>query len=169
VSPDRFQSAVEGLRRGDFSALAPLFDDHTSSHPCDVMRWLAEGRFRDVPDALQEAFTCACFLGRTSVVSALLAQGIDALGGAGTGMNALHWAANRGQLETVRLLLETRPTLEVRNMHGGTVLGTAIWSAIHEPRPAHVAIIEALLEAGARRESVDYPTGVEQIDRLLAR
>jgi hypothetical protein len=64
-------------------------------------------------------------------------------------------------------LLEKQPALEVRNMCGGTVLGGTVWSAIHEPRPAHVEIIEELLRAGARVDAVGYPTGAEAIDRLL--
>jgi hypothetical protein len=42
-----------------------------------------------------------------------------------------------------------------------------VWSATHEPRPAHVEIVEELLRAGARVEGVEYPTGAEAIDRLL--
>jgi hypothetical protein len=166
---DHFARSIEHLRRGDFSLSEALFADHAASHPCQVTRWLAEGRFRGIPDALREAFTCACFLGKTSVVKSLLDQGVHAEGGAATGMNALHWAVNRGQLETVQLLLEARPSLEVRNMYGGTALGAAIWAAIHESRPSHVAIIEALLRAGAQVETIDYPTGVQAIDVLLER
>ena len=164
-----FAQSVEHLRRGDFSFSEPLFADHTEAHPCELFRWFAEGRFRDIPDALLEAFTCACFLGKASVVKSLLAEGVDAEGGAATGLNALHWAVNRGQLETVQLLLETGVSLEVRNTYGGTALGAAIWAAFYEPRPDHVAIIEALLKAGARVEAVDYPTGAEAIDALLER
>jgi hypothetical protein len=54
-------------------------------------------------------------------------------------------------------------------MYGGTVLGTAIWSAFHEPRPDHLQIIEELLHAGARVSEVEYPTGNERIDALLKR
>jgi ankyrin repeat protein len=166
---ERFQAAVAGLRRGDFSTSAPLFARAVPSEPCRVLQWVKDGRFREVPDALDEAFTCACFLGETRVASELLAEGLDSQGGAATGLNALHWAVNRGQLETVRMLLGKRPLLEVRNMYGGTVLGAAIWAAIYEPRPEHLAIIEALLKAGAIPAAVEYPTGVEPIDGLLER
>lgn len=166
---DGFQAAVAGLCRGDFSASAPLFAQRAPSEPCRIIQWVKDGRFREVPDALGEAFTCACFLGETRVASELLAEGLDPQGGAATGMDALHWAVNRGQLETVTMLLERRPRLEARSMYGGTVLGSAIWAAIHEPRPQHVAIVEALLKAGARAAAVGYPTGVESIDRLLER
>ncbi len=164
---ERFKAAVAGLRRGDFTASAPLFANHTPSSPCPVLRWLHAGWFDEAPDALLEAFTCACFLGETDVVRVLLAHGVDPQGGIATGLNALHWASNRGQLETVRMLLERRPPLEVRNMYGGTVLGGTIWSAFYEPRPAHVEIIEELLKAGARLDAVDYPTGAESVDKVL--
>jgi hypothetical protein len=164
---ERFQAAVAGLRRGDFSASGPLFANHTAARPCPILRWLQEGRFGNAPDALQEALTCACFLGETGVARELLASGLDPQGGSATGMNALHWATNRGQLETVRMLLERHPPLEVRNMYGGTVLGGTIWSAIHEPRPAHLEVIEELLKAGAGMDAVEYPTGAEFIDRVL--
>lgn len=164
---ERFRAAVAGLRRGDFTASAPLFAGHTPAHPCPIVRWLEAGWFADAPDALREALTCACFLGETDVARELLARGLDPQGGSGTGLNAVHWAANRGQLGTLRMLLEKEPPLEVRNMYGGTVLGVAVWSAIHEPRPTHVEIVEELLRAGARVEGVEYPTGVEAIDRLL--
>lgn len=162
-----FQAAVAGLRQGDFTASAPLFAKHTPSHPCPILRWLDAGWFADAPDALREALTCACFLGETEVARELLVHGLDPQGGSGTGMNALHWATNRGQLGTVRMLLERQPPLEVRNMYGGTVLGGTVWAACHEPRPAHLEIIEELLSAGARVDAAEYPTGVEAIDRLL--
>jgi hypothetical protein len=164
---ERFQAAVAGLRRGDFTASAALFANHTPSRPCSILQWVQAGWFGDAPDALREALTCACFLGETDVARELLTYGLDPQGGSATGMNALHWAANRGQLGTVRMLLERHALLEVRNMYGGTVLGGTIWSAIHEPRPAHVEIIEELLKAGARLDAVDYPTGAESIDRVL--
>ena len=164
---EAFQSAVTALRHGDFTDSAPLFADHSPSRPCSILRWLREGRFSDAPDALAEALTCACFLGETNVARELIASGVDAEAGMATGLNALHWAANRGQLATVRMLLERNPPLETRNMYGGTVLSGTVWSAIHEPRPAQLEIIEELLRAGARVDAVDYPTGVEFIDRIL--
>lgn len=99
----------------------------------------------------------------------LLKQGVDPAAGDKTGSNAVHWAADRGQLDTVRLLIERKAPLEVKNMYGGTVLGATVWSAIHEPRPNHFAIIEALIEAGARIEEAGYPTGSEAVDAVLRR
>ena len=166
-----FRDALQGLRRGDFSRLEPLFAAGRDpvANPPQIIRWHQEGRFGDDPKAVAEALTCACFLGRADVAEYLLARDVDPSAGTGTGLDALHWAANRGQLESVRLLLRSRAPLETRNMYGGTVLGTAVWSAINEPRPDHLQIIEELLSAGARVNAVEYPTGNEQVDAVLRR
>jgi len=163
-----FSDAVDGLMKGDFSRLAPLFV-HSGPLGSRVVRWHDEGRFRDEPDALNEAFTCACFNGCLDVAEYLLARGVTAAGGAATGLNAFHWAANRGQLEVVRLLLRRQSPLEARNSHGGTVLGCAVWSAIHEAKPAHPEVIEALLENGADVTQGGYPCGDPRIDGILKR
>ena len=139
-----FPEAVQGLLHGDFSRLEPLFRSGA------IMAWHGQGRFADQPAALAEALTCACFNGCVDVAEVLLAHGVDPAGGAATGLDALHWAANRGQLEAVRLLLRHNAPLDTRSMYGGTVLDTAQWSAIHEPRPDHARIIEELIAAGAK-------------------
>lgn len=166
-----FRDAVQGLLRGDFSRLEPLFREGPSveGRECRFLEWYRKGYFTEEPKALEEAFTCACFLGRTSVAEFLLAQGVDPSAGAGTGLNGFHWAANRGQLDTVRLLIRRKVPLETKNMYGGTVLGTTVWSAIHEPRADQFAIIEALINAGARLDAAGYPTGNESVDELLRR
>ena len=164
-----FQDAVAGLLAGDFSHLAPLFTDDRpdAGQRCAIIVWYEQGLFVNEPKALAEALTCACFLGCTTVADYLLKQGVDATAGNATGLNALHWVANRGQLEVVRLLLQRQTPLEKRNMYGGTALGTAVYAAIHEPRADHLQIIEALLNAGARVGEAEYPTGNAQIDELL--
>jgi hypothetical protein len=172
VGPDdaMFRDALEGLHRGDFSRLEPLFEERSGrSGTPQIVEWHKLGRLRDQPQALAEALTCATFLGRTSVAEYLLKQGVDPSGGAGTGLDALHWAANRGQLEAVRLLVRANAPLETRSMYGGTALGTAIWSAINEPRRDHLQIIEELLDAGARLDDTEYPTGHQRIDTILQR
>lgn len=161
-----FNDAIVGLRRGDFDRLAPLFDAPEGER-CLIMRWQAEGRFAGHPAELAEALSNACFLGREQVASALMAIGVDVASGTGTGLDGVHWAANRGQLETLRMLIALGAPLETINMHGTTVLGTAVWSAMNEPRPAHVEIVRALLEAGANVEGAGYPTGAPEIDALL--
>jgi len=164
-----FQEAVRGLMAGDFSRLAPLFDTPSDGSPCWVIKWYEGGLFASEPKALAEAFTCACFNGCTHVVEYLLARGADPSGGINTGLNAFHWAANRGQLKTVEILIQNKAPLETLNMYGGTVLGGTVWSAIHEPGPDRIRIIEALLNAGANVSAADYPSGDEQVDEVLRR
>ena len=166
-----FLDALQGLHRGDFSRLEPLFggDSGGAHRRAQIIRWHEEGRFRNEPKPLAEALTCACFLGRTDVAEYLLTHGIDPSGGAGTGLNAFHWAANRGQLEAVRLLIRWKAPLGTRSMYGGNVVDTAVWSAINEPRPEHLHIIEELLKAGACLEDEEWPTGHEEIDAILRR
>jgi hypothetical protein len=166
-----FLDARQRLQRGDFSQLAPLFErDSTGADArAPIVRWHVERRFDDDPEALAEALTCACFLGQADVAEYFLRQGVTPLGGAATGLNAFHWAVNRGQLEAVRLLIRWRALFGTRSMHGGNVLDTAVWSAINEPRPDHLRIIEELVEAGARLEQEPFPTGHADIDEILRR
>jgi hypothetical protein len=160
------QDVIQGLRRGDFSRLDPLFEGGEQSQ---IVGWHRIGLFDDEPEALSEAFSCACFLGKVVIAEYLLDRGIDPLSGSGTGMNAFHWAVDRGQLETTRMLIRHGVPLEIKNMYGGTVLGTAVWSAINATRADHLAIIDALILAGASLEAVEYPTGNEPVDEVLRR
>ena len=164
-----FPEAVRGLLAGDFSRLAPLFEIAPDGSVCPIIKWYEAGLFTNEPRALDEAFTCACFNGCTQVVEYLLAKGISPSGGVNTGLDAFHWAANRGQLDVVKPLIRHKAPLETRNMYGGTVLGTAVWSAINEPRPDHIRVIEALIDAGAQAGEAGYPTGDERIDEVLRR
>jgi hypothetical protein len=163
-----FEKTVLGLLAGDFTRLAPLFKG-TESSPCPILQWHAAGRFADEPQALEEAFTCACFNGCVEVAEYLLARGANPSGGAGTGLNAFHWAANRGQLEIVKLLVRHHAPLEIRNSYGGTVLGGTVWAAVHETRDTHPEILETLLKAGAKVGEAEFPSGDPQVDRILQR
>ena len=158
-----FERAAKGLLRGDFSRLEPLFD----GQPCRILEWHGEGLFAGARDALNEALTCACFNGKTEVAEYMIDHGVDPAAGIATGLNAFHWAANRGQIETLRLLIARKAQLEIQNSYGGTVLGCAVWSAVYEPGPQHEEIIEVLLEAGADAGAAGYPTGDTRIDGIL--
>ena len=164
-----FRDAVQGLLRGDFTRHDPLFEFQDAGQPCRILEWYGQGLFDGEPQALNEALSCACFNGKTQAADFLLKQGVDPAAGDRTGSNAFHWAADRGQLVAVRLLIERKAPLEVKNMYGGTVLGATVWSALHETRMHHIAIIEALIEAGARIEGAGYPTGNEAVDAVLRR
>lgn len=163
-----FAHALEGLRRGDFSLLDSLFQNN-GDRPPQIVEWVEQGRFHGHDEELAEALTCACFNGRTEVAENLLNRGVEPSGGAGTGLNAIHWAVNRGQLGAVQLLLRHGVPLESRSMYNGTALGTAVWAAINEPQSDHLVIIEALLASGARVQEAGYPTERNDIDSLLRR
>jgi hypothetical protein len=99
----------------------------------------------------RDAFLWACEYGRNSVVEFLLARGVDLSVHGRDGQTGLHWAVIGGQLDTVKLLLRHKAPLEVENSYGGTVLGQALWSAAHGgDLELYVAILEALVEAGAK-------------------
>jgi hypothetical protein len=166
-----WRDALRGLERGDFSDLEPFFDEDPSieGNKCRIVDWYNKNYFEGEAKALAEALTCACFLGRTGVAEFLLNEGVDPAAGMGTGLSAFHWAANRGNLETVKLLIERKAPLEQRNMYDGTVLGCTVWSALNEPWFEHIAIIEALLAAGANIDEAEYPTGNDRVDELLRR
>ena len=164
-----FREAVRGFMAGDFSRLAPLFATPSDGSPCPVVKWYEGGLFASEPKVLEEAFTCAGFNGCTRVVEYFLASGVNPTGGANTGLNAFHWAANRGQLKVVEILIRNKASVETQNAYGGTVLGCAVWSAIHEPKPDHIRIIEVLLDGGAQVGAARYPSGDQRVDEVLRR
>ena len=167
MTPDE---AAEGLRRGDFTRLAPLFGDPARPDVAtgQMLAWVESGEFADAPDVLAEALTCACWLGQVGVATRLLDRGADPAAGIGTGMSALHWAANRGQRAAVELLVARGAPMEQRSMYDGTALGTAVWGACHEPRGDQLGVIRVLLAAGADPNAVEFPTERPEVDVLLA-
>jgi hypothetical protein len=166
-----FRNAVRDLEEGNFSRLEPLFRNlASSSHAsCQIIEWYDLGYFKNEPKALNEALACACFNGQTRVAKFLMDRGVEVIAGDGTGMNGFHWAAAGGHLETVRLLIERKVPMEIKNMYGGSVLGQTVWSAIHEPGPDRIQVIEALLSSGANVDAAEYPTGNARVDEVLLR
>jgi ankyrin repeat protein len=171
ISDPIFRNAVRDLEEGNFSRLEPLFRNlASSSHAsCQIIEWYDLGYFRNESKALNEALACACFNGRTKIAKFLMDRGVDVIAGNATGMNGFHWAANRGHLETVKLLIERKVPMEVKNMYGGTVLGCTVWSEIHESGPTRIEVIETLLAGGANTNATEYPTGNTRVDEVLRR
>ncbi|MBC7783805.1 MAG: ankyrin repeat domain-containing protein [Burkholderiales bacterium] len=162
-----FEDTVSGLQAGDFSRLAPLFERTLNGDTCPIVNWHKAGRFDGHAAAAAEAFTCACFNGCVDVAEYFLMRGMDPSGGAGTGLNAFHWAVNRGHLSITKLLIRHRAPLETKNAYGGTVLGCAVYSAVHEQRPDHLPIILDLLDSGADVDAAAFPSGDADVDEVL--
>lgn len=163
-----FEDVCAALHRGDFSRLVNVFENDPADASL-IAQWVRDHRFAADISALNEAASCACFLDRTAMVEFLIDHGAEPVAGAGRGLNGFHWAANRGQLQTVHALIARGLPLETRNAFGGTVLGATVWASVHEARDTHPAIIEALLAAGADVSEAEYPSGSAIVGRLLER
>ncbi len=85
----------------------------------------------------------AAMRGDHGSVRALLQQGADVNAAHGDGMTALHWAADRGDLEMARMLVYAGAGLEA-------VTRMAEYTPLHlASRAGHGAVVRALLEAGS--------------------
>jgi hypothetical protein len=158
-----FSDALRHLDAGNYS----LLEDLLGQHKLSLMDLLVEAGEPTAP--MEQAFTWACMLGRKGDVEFLLDKGVDSLAGDNTGLNWFTHAIWHGHLDIVKLLIDRKVPLEVRNMYGGTVLGCALDGARNHSRADHAAIVDAVLEAGAKIEEADYPTGNERVDEVLRR
>lgn len=151
MANDLWKETLRHLDEGNFTALQEMlggpdgFDEQ-------MIDWHKAGKFAGQPDALAEAFTCACMVGRVTTAEYLLDNDVDPLAGTKTGLNGFHYAASSGRLTVIKLLIERGVPMEIENMHGGTVFGQALWSAVHEHKPTHAEIAELLLDGGATVE-----------------
>lgn len=146
-----WQRLLYHLDKGNFTLLE---EDLGGPEEFDrrIKEWHAEGRFDEEPEALAEALSCACMVGRTETARYLLDAGVDPYAGMKTWLAGPHWAASSGRVDTIEMLIEKGVRLEVKNDYGGTVLGQALWSAVNEHKPTHAEIIERLLDAGSAIE-----------------
>jgi outer membrane protein assembly factor BamB len=91
----------------------------------------------------KEEFWAAAKRGDVQTVIALLAKGVDVNAKTTYGATALSFAADKGQLDVVKLLIKNKANVNTRDtFYNATPL---TWAYSHE----HVEIIKALLEAGA--------------------
>lgn len=145
VSFDQIRDALE---KGDFSRLQEMLGG-PDGFDARIIEAHHAGDFAGDPEMLDEAFACACMLGRVETARYLLDQEIDPYAGMKTWLAGPHWAVSGGHLEIVKMLLDSGISTEVRNGYGGTLLGQALWSIVHEPKTDHIAIIQELINAGA--------------------
>ena len=107
--------------------------------------------------------------GRNEVVEFLLRKGVSLAARSPDGQTPLHWAVIGGQTETVKLLLAHGANLEARNSYGGSVLGQALWCAVHdEGETDYLSIVRTLIRSGAQVDP-GWPSWLEsQPARSLA-
>jgi hypothetical protein len=117
-----------------------------------------------------EVFTDAAQHGRMDAIRTMLAAGFKPEWLNPSGATELHAACFSGRLEVVKLLLEHRPPLEIRdNEFKGTPLDWAIAGTVKvpwgNPNGDYVSVVEALLAAGARPP--DTPRGRADVQAVL--
>jgi ankyrin repeat protein len=106
-------------------------------------------------------------------VRAILVHNVNANTASIDGTTALHWAAERGDLEMVRVLLQRGANVNIENRYGVTPLRASCVQG-------NLAVLESLLKAGAdpnavRQESGDTPlmlaarSGHTDVVRVLIR
>ena len=136
----------------------------------DLTREFVEDRGASQAE-LAAAFEDACRFGRTDIAEYLLAKGADVDGQGTWKMTGLMWAACQGHLETMALILDRGPSLELRNEFGGTAMGTTLHFAINSPRAGadYPAVIDALLKTGVKFEGSRKGTGAADLDAVLRR
>jgi ankyrin repeat protein len=125
-----------------------IFRALLASRP-NFIETLSDAERRGLPDAAQN--------NNTGAVRLMMAAGwpVDARGE--HDMTPLQWAAWHGNAEMVQLILRYRPQLELDCAHGITALGCALHGSEngwHRNTGDYVAVVEALLDAGARAPKV---------------
>jgi hypothetical protein len=99
----------------------------------------------------------------------MLSLGFDVNTRGAEGFTPVSHAALRGDVEIVRVLIQHRADLEIRNDYGGTALESCQWGSLNfrDRLGDYPACAEALLQSGAR---LSYPHfGSEAVQAVLRR
>ena len=71
---DLWAMTVDALEKGDFSRLEAELGG-PEGFDRQIVEWFGAGQFDDAPEALAEALSCACMLGRTATAGYLIDHG----------------------------------------------------------------------------------------------
>lgn len=145
---DLWKKTLTHLSQGNFTALEQMLGG-PEGFDREIVDCYQIGEFDAEPELLAEALSCACMLGRTETARFLIDAGVDPYAGMKTWLAGPHYAVSGGHLDTVKMLIEKKISLEVENLYGGTLLQQGFCSAINEPKESHADVIQALLDAGA--------------------
>jgi ankyrin repeat protein len=101
---------------------------------------------------MEDGFMWACQYGRTAVVAFLLEKGFD--GATKRGCTGLHWAAYSGHADLVKVLLERKAPIDIKDEDfGGTPMGWALYAWSDPPpearRGQYYEVVARLVAAGA--------------------
>lgn len=110
--------------------------------------------------------------GNAAAVRIMLEAGFDITVQGDSNETPAHIAAFRGDIETIKALLEFNPPLEdARNMYEGTVMGWTIHGSANGPKPNgnYPAVVEALLKKGAILKEYQLSLGSPQVCEVLQR
>lgn len=104
----------------------------------------------------------AAATGDAAALERMLRSGGDVSEAQGDGMTALHWAAERGDVDIARMLIRAGA-----NFSAGTRIGT--YTPLHiASRNGHAAIVEAMLAAGADPEIATVNSGARPLHLAAA-
>ncbi|HVH66841.1 MAG TPA: ankyrin repeat domain-containing protein [Gemmatimonadales bacterium] len=138
----------------------------------DVVRGYFDQSGAPKPDTtrqqMESALRQSCGWGHADVAEYLLERGADPDAGDVDGHTALHHAVYGGHLPVIELLLAQGARPGARSRYGD-VVGAAAWRAAHGGEAdRYVAIIEALVAAGAKVPERHPPVNA-RVDAVLAR
>ncbi len=110
--------------------------------------------------------------GNQKAIELMIDLGFDLKTSDGQGFTTLHWACWFGHLDLVAWLLTKGAPVDAKNNYGGTVLDSTVWGYANSNGDDRncVAIIDALIEAGATTDEVTpFPSGHPASDEAIKR
>lgn len=125
----------------------------------------------DPKGQIELALAWACKFGRADVALYLLNVGVDP-NSRDRDFTALHWAAARGLMDVIDVLIAKGAQLDARNTWEGTVVDSTAWFSVNHPMPGvdYPRVIDRLLAAGADVNQIYPPlTGIAAVDAVITR